>query len=234
MRAVRPTRWMYREASRGRWKLITVATFWRSRPLAARSVARRCSASPRWKRCSACTRSPCAMLPWISAKDRPERPKTIAKRWAAFFVAQKMITPLVYTRVHRLRRTASRKSSDGAFTNSCSRVSATRFTAFALTRTGLTRASFASSSTEVLCVAEKSMVWRPLEQHFRTCMHSSRNPNSSSLSASSKMTISRSSMCTDCVFSRWSSMRPGVATTMSGWLRRELAWSWDTKPPATS
>mmetsp|Transcript_92879 Transcript_92879/g.266212 ORF Transcript_92879/g.266212 Transcript_92879/m.266212 type:complete len:227 (-) Transcript_92879:137-817(-) len=134
----------------------------------------------------------------------------------------------------RLKSTASLNSSEGAFTNSCSSVSATRFTMFALTRTGFTSASFASSSTDSLCVAEKSIVWRPFEQHLSTCWHSSRKPSSNRRSASSKMTISSSSMWTDCVLSKWSSMRPGVATTMSGCIRRAFAWSPATKPPATS
>mmetsp|Transcript_39347 Transcript_39347/g.111273 ORF Transcript_39347/g.111273 Transcript_39347/m.111273 type:complete len:260 (+) Transcript_39347:995-1774(+) len=131
-------------------------------------------------------------------------------------------------------RMASLDSSEGALTNSCSSVSTTRFTGFACTRTGFTSASAARSSTDAFSVAENSIVCRPFEQSFRTSRHSFRKPSSRRRSASSKTTISSSSMWTDAVFSRWSSNLPGVAMTMSGCWRSELACSCCTKPPATS
>ena len=98
---------------------------------------------------------------------------------------------------------------------------------------GFLSASLASSLRSWFRVAETIRVWRfGFLEAFTTCMSSSLNPISRSLSASSRTRISMSSSEKPLVFFMWSMSLPGVATIRSG-LSKEICLFWSLRllPP---
>ena len=82
-------------------------------------------------------------------------------------------------------------------------------------------------------VAEKSKVCLLAGQWEMISLTCSWNPSSRSLSASSSTRVDMSSRSTLRVLTRWSIIRFGVAITISGLLRRDMACSFMLSPPTT-
>mmetsp|Transcript_4574 Transcript_4574/g.9627 ORF Transcript_4574/g.9627 Transcript_4574/m.9627 type:complete len:281 (-) Transcript_4574:712-1554(-) len=102
--------------------------------------------------------------------------------------------------------------------------------------TGSTRDARCSFCTLLVMVALKSMVFLPPAASGMTdrILSSSSSKSMDNIrSASSRMRYRTDRRLKPLVFSRWSTSRPGVATTMCGRFARATAWDTMSTPPTT-
>ena len=185
-----------------------------SRPRAAMSVATRMATRPSLKSESAFTRWDWLRLPWMAAASMPSLRSCSASRFAPCFVRVKTRACLTRPRATSSRsRSRLRSRSTGMTSWSMSSVVVLRGVTW--TCAGLVSRPSASWLMSSEKVAENSRFWRFGGSTARILRMSRMKPMSSMRSASSR---TRTSTLDRLIvpWPRWSSRRPGVATTISG------------------
>ena len=190
-----------------------------SMPRAATSVATRIDTRPALKSLSARTRCDWLRLPWIAAAAIPSFTSCSARRFAPCLVRAKTSAWSTRPERHELAQEialALPVHPDDDLADEGGRRCSAASPGPARGRAGRPDASCRMSS---LKVAEKSRFWRSAGSVARIRRMSRMNPMSSIRSASSRTRTSTAEKST-VRWPMWSRSRPGVATTISGPLRR--------------